>query len=285
MISPRTLLAAGQLLLLAVAAFLSANVVNVWIAARFQPHPAPAKSPLRAPEMPEAKRPLAYYAPITDRDIFNPPRPTQPGAQAPAGRLDVKLLGTAPSVGMDSYAIIADDESKPQMLYRVGDSVRGRVLSRVAWDHVVVSGPQGEEVLKIVDATRKPSATTPAQAPASAPAVDGGIEKRSDTDFVIDRSEVDKAMENLNELFTQIRAVPHFQDGKASGFRLFAIRQQSVFEKIGLKNGDIVTRINGNDLTDPARAMSLIQELRGEGRISVDVMRNRQPTSLSYEIR
>ena len=92
-------------------------------------------------------------------------------------------------------------------------------------------------------------------------------------------------MENMNQLFTQIRAVPHFQDGKASGFRLFAIKQDSVFEKIGLKNGDIVTRINGNELTDPARAMSLLQDLRNEGRITVDVNRNRQLTTLNYEIR
>jgi len=58
-----------------------------------------------------------------------------------------------------------------------------------------------------------------------------------------------------------------------------------MFEKIGLKNGDIVTRINGNELSDPARAMSLLQDLRNEGRITVDVNRNRQSTTLNYEIR
>ncbi|MGH7822614.1 MAG: type II secretion system protein GspC, partial [Candidatus Binatia bacterium] len=111
------------------------------------------------------------------------------------------------------------------------------------------------------------------------------IEKRSDTEFVVDRGEVDKQMENLNQLFTQIRAVPHFQDGKASGFRLFAIRRNSIFEKIGLKNGDIVSSINGNQLSDPARAMELLQQLKDEGRVSVEVTRNRQPTTLNYEIR
>jgi general secretion pathway protein C len=133
--------------------------------------------------------------------------------------------------------------------------------------------------LKIVEPNAKPGTAAPAVVSNT------GIEKHGENEFVIERPEVDKAMENLNQLFTQIRAVPHFQDGKASGFRLFAIRQDSLFEKIGLKNGDIISRINGNELTDPARAMSLIQELRGEGRITVDVNRNRQPTTLSYEIR
>jgi len=277
MISPRTLLATGQLVLLAVAAFLSASTVNAWIAGRFRVHPTLSDAPAPVAAAPATKHPLAYYAPITDRDVFNPPRAAQPAGEAPSA-LNAKLLGTAPGAGMDSFAIIADEDAKTQKLYRVGDTLQGRTLARVEWSRVVLKSAQGEEVLQIVEPTGRPGAAPP-------PAAAGGIEKRTDTDFVIDRTEVDKAMENMNQLFTQVRAVPHFQDGKAAGFRLFAIHQDSVFEKIGLKNGDIVSRINGNDLTDPARAMSLIQELRSEGKISVELTRNRQPTTMTYEIR
>jgi len=182
---------------------------------------------------------------------------------------------------MDSFAIIEDDAQKTQELYRIGDTLQGRTLAKVEWDRVILKGPRGDETLQLVE----PSGKGASPAPAATASSSGGIEKRSDTDFVIDRAEVDKQMENMNQLFTQVRAVPHFQDGKAAGFRLFAIRQDSVFEKIGLKNGDVITRINGNDLSDPARAMSLIQELRNEGHITVDVTRNRQPSTLSYEIR
>ena len=69
-------------------------------------------------------------------------------------------------------------------------------------------------------------------------------------------------MENMSQLFTQIRAVPHFEGGQSIGFRLFAIRRGSLFDKIGLKNGDIITSINGTEMTDPGRAMGLMQELR-----------------------
>jgi general secretion pathway protein C len=279
MISPRTLLASGQVVLLAIAALLSASTINAWIAGRYRARPSIFAAPPPADVAPAAKRPLAYYSLITERDIFNPPRAAEPDAPAPVSDLKARLLGTAPSAGMDSYAIIEDDAKKAQQLYRIGDTLQGRTLARVEWDRVMLKGPRGEETLTIVEPSGKASAPAPASGGAS------GIQQRGDTDFVVDRSEVDKQMENLNQLFTQIRAVPHFQDGKAAGFRLFAIRQDSIFEKLGLKNGDVVTRINGNDLSDPARAMSLIQELRNEGRITVDVMRNRQPSTLSYEIR
>jgi general secretion pathway protein C len=279
MISPRTLLTTGQLVLLGVAAFLSAGTVNAWVAGRFRPHfTRSASAP--ADVAPVTKHPATYYQQITAKDIFNPPRAEPSEPQPQVAELKAKLLGTAPGAGMDSFAIIEDDANKTQQLYRIGDQLQNRTLARVEWDHVVLKSGQGEEILKIVEPTGKPGAVTPAVATGT-----GSIQQRSDTDFVIDRSEVDKSMENLNQLFTQIRAVPHFQDGKAAGFRLFAIKQDSVFEKIGLKNGDIITKINGNELTDPARAMSLIQELKNEGRISVDVNRNRQPTTLNYEIR
>jgi len=280
MISPRTLLTTGQLVLLGVAAFLSASTVNALVAGRFRSHPTVSVNTPAAQAAPTTKHPLAYYQPITTKDVFNPPR-AEPEPQAQVSQLQAKLLGTAPGAGMDSFAIIEDDATKTQELYRIGDKLQNRTLARVEWDRVMLKSGQGEEILEIV----KPSGKAGAPAPAAASSGAGGIEKRSDTEFSIDRAEVDKSMENMNQLFTQVRAVPHFQDGKAAGFRLFAIKQDSVFEKIGLKNGDIITRINGNELTDPARAMSLIQELRNEGRITVDVNRNRQPTTLSYEIR
>ncbi len=280
MISLRTLLTTSQLGLLAVAALLSASTVNAWVAGRLRDPPSLRISAPTQDAAPIARRPLAYYQSITTKDFFNPPRAAEPESQTQVSELKAKLLGTAPGAGMSSFAVIEADADKLQQLYRVGDKLQNRTLTSVEWDRVTLRGERGEEVLRIVE----PSGL-PGQAPAPLGPSVGGVQQRSETDFVIDRSEIDRAMENLNQLFTQMRAVPHFQDGKAAGFRLFAIKQDSVFEKLGLKNGDVISRINGNELTDPARAMSLIQELRAEGRITVDVNRNRQPSTLTYEIR
>jgi general secretion pathway protein C len=92
-------------------------------------------------------------------------------------------------------------------------------------------------------------------------------------------------MENLSDLFTQLRAVPNAENGKTNGFRVFAIKRGSLFQKIGLENNDVVQRVNGIELNDPARAMALFQELQGQARLSVDIVRGGDPRTLSYEIR
>ncbi len=280
MIAPRTLLLAGQLVLLALVALFSATTVNGFVAGALRTPPTLDLSSAPEADLRPVKRSLSSYAAITQRDIFNPPKAAEPEAAPQASPLNARLLGTAPGEGVESFAILEDGSNKTQQLYRVGDRLQNRTLAAVEWDRVILRNGSRDEVLKIVEPTGKA-----APASASAPAGEGGIQTRGENTFQIDRGEVDRAMENMNQLFTQVRAVPHFQDGKAAGFRLFAIRQDSIFEKIGLKNGDVISKINGNELTDPARAMGLIQELRSEGHISVELMRNRQPTTLSYDIR
>ncbi len=280
MIAPRTLLLAGQLVLLALVALFSATAVNGFVAGALRTPPTLDLSPAPEAESRPVERSLSSYAAITQRDIFNPPKAVEPEAVPQASPLNARLLGTAPGEGIDSFAILEDGANKIQQLYRVGDRFQNRTLASVEWDRVLLRNGSRDEVLKIVEPTGKA-----APASAAAPAGEGGIQARGENSFQIDRGEVDRAMENMNQLFTQVRAVPHFQDGKAAGFRLFAIRQDSIFEKIGLKNGDVISKINGNELTDPARAMGLLQELRSEGHVSVELMRNRQPTTLSYDIR
>jgi general secretion pathway protein C len=65
---------------------------------------------------------------------------------------------------------------------------------------------------------------------------------------------------------------------------LFSIKPQSLVDRIGLKNGDVVQRINGVEISDPSPACGLLQKLHGYAQVRVDVMRNHQPVTLSYDI-
>lgn len=112
-----------------------------------------------------------------------------------------------------------------------------------------------------------------------------GIRKTGDGTYEIDREDFDKALANLSKIATQARAVPAYENGKPVGFRIFNIKSGSVFEKIGLKNGDIINRINGYDLSDPNKALELYPKLKTASQFSLDYKSNGASKSSEYTIR
>ncbi len=55
-----------------------------------------------------------------------------------------------------------------------------------------------------------------------------GIKKLDDRHFQIERSTVNNALGNLNDLAMQARIVPSFKNGQANGFKLFSIKPGTV---------------------------------------------------------
>ena len=107
--------------------------------------------------------------------------------------------------------------------------------------------------------------------------------QRNGNAFQIPRAEVDKALANLSRLYTDIRAVPYFKDGKANGFKLLNVKQGSLFEKLGLRRGDILKAINGNVL-DIATGMQLFNNLKNETHFTMDVERRGSEQTFNYDI-
>lgn len=290
---PTRYLVLVHLLLLGLAAYWGASTITTAIAVRLTPLP---KVDLAPPPPPIAAPPAAaeqHYAIIRTRDLFNSAQPEAPKATPipEPTQLKLKLLGVAVfHDSRPSWAAIEDQTSHKSEMYKDGAEVPGGAkIVRIEWDRVTLNRNGKEEYLDLEapsggPAPRSAIAGSGRSAPA-AQAPGGGVEQVTENEYNIDRSEVDSALENMNQLFTQIRAVPHFEGGQSIGFRVFAIRQGSLFEKIGLKNGDIIRNINNVELTDPARAMSLFQELRNERSISLEITRNKEPRTISYQLR
>ena len=257
----RPALIALNLVLLAMIAFFAARITSTIIATRLA-GPAP-RPPVAAPlaTAPAAIESESAYALIAERDVFNAVKRegTERDASSPEtlkrSDLNLKLWGTAlahdPAL---SFAIIEDQAARRQNLYRVGDEIlEVATLTRVEWDRIILTRDGEEEVLEISSA-RASGPAAAAGAPAAAAASGERIRKTSDNKFLIDRRELESTVANINQVFTQARAVPYFEDGKTVGFRVFAIKPGSVFEKIGLQNGDVIQRVNGVELTDPTKA-------------------------------
>ncbi|MDH5360125.1 MAG: type II secretion system protein GspC [Gammaproteobacteria bacterium] len=89
-----------------------------------------------------------------------------------------------------------------------------------------------------------------------------------------------KLLSAPNELAGLIRQRPVKRNGKISGYRLFPGRDRELFNRLGLKPGDIITSVNDLPLTDPASAMALYGQLPTMGQLNIKLERGGQPMDL-----
>jgi len=239
-----------------------------------------------------ATRPIADYYAMTRRNLFAAVPASEPGASALPGATSssLRLVGTGRH-GVERFAIVEDLSAKRQEVVRVGDPLGGGKVATIGWRRLVIERGTGNEVLTVAPDQASPSADASAARSAAAATTttattsDEQIRKIGEDRYLVAQAEVDHSLENLSELFTQLRAVPNVESGQTNGFKVFAIRRGSLFQKIGLENNDVIQRVNGVELNDPTRAMSLFQELQGQTRLTVDVVRGGQARTLTYEIR
>lgn len=92
-------------------------------------------------------------------------------------------------------------------------------------------------------------------------------------------------MSDLPKLLSQARAVPNMTNGAVNGYRLDYIAPASFYEKIGVQAGDVLQRVNGVDIRDPSTMLSLLQQLKNEQIVKLDVVRNNQRSTITYELR
>lgn len=110
------------------------------------------------------------------------------------------------------------------------------------------------------------------------------IKKTGDNTYDIEQEGVNKALGDLSSLATQARIVPAFEGGEAVGFKLFSIRPGSLYSKIGVQNGDVISRINGYEMNSPDKALEIYSKLKDAKEISIDLKRRGKPLSMQYNI-
>lgn len=195
-------------------------------------------------------------------------------AAKPVPQTQLTLIGTFIAGDVhESYAIIEDQKKKVQEDFAKNELIFGEArLVAIFPDKVEIERNGNREFLRL-DETADASGSG---------AGEGGLPV---DEFVVNEGELETALQNLPLLLTQARAVPYFKGGQSIGLRLFAIKTGSLYEKVGLKNGDILKAINSNSLSDITQAAKLFEMLKQEKSISVSVERNREDRVFRYQIK
>lgn len=89
---------------------------------------------------------------------------------------------------------------------------------------------------------------------------------------------------DFTKVLQDAKATPNMVDGELKGFTLTRIRKDSIYEKAGFQNDDVVTEVNGVPLTDTAQSIRLLQSLRNESEIEIRILRGGSPQTFTLKV-
>ena len=166
------------------------------------------------------------------------------------------------------YAIVEEKGKGKQKLYRLGDMIGSAKLVRITRNTVVLKGAEKEFIMKIKEVAEGSGPGRFGQGPGS------GI--------AISRQEVTQSLGDLKSIMSQAVVRPFFAGGVQQGFVVSNIVPGSLYQKLGLQNGDVVIDVNSKKLESADDILQLVNVMQAGGSVSVNLLRNGQNETINY---
>ncbi len=116
-------------------------------------------------------------------------------------------------------------------------------------------------------------------------ALDRGIKRTGERAYEIQRGTLESVLNNPSLLLRSACIVLEIRHGKTVGFRLDVVKPGGPFARLGMQSGDVISSINGLDISSPERAREIYAELKSAIHVALGIERNGQRITTGYDIR
>ncbi len=271
-------------------AYLSASMINV-LFHESTIRTASGGSGMQASEL----TPAVSTEKILERNVFGLKKgEAADAAAAEAGGDDggsiksYQLIGTV--TGESRMALFKKD--KDLIVLAEGASLDSTYrLEKVSFDSVTLASDGKRLVLRFPERKRTKGSLFPVHAATARTETPVVVPESSDARgegpsdrIVIKRKEALSLARNLNKLLTTVRIAPFYRENEFVGYQLSMLKKDSFLYKLGLRRGDILKRINGEDVSSPQKAMELLSKIEDITAVNIDLMRRGEKRSLFIEI-
>jgi general secretion pathway protein C len=310
-LTTHNLLGALNLVLVVLCAYVAARVVhNIRRSDPGQINPPIARPVFQSMQPP---RSFAYYQPILDRNLF---KSNLEDKKADEGEvpdvveespLQAKLIATVVTRDESkSSATIEDQTNQKREIYHLKETVMNEAqVVKIERERVIVLRNGKHESLSLYEPVA-PGATpgSPGARSAANPynqigqamqpgitAPQGGLrglqpQVRTMPGVGAQRPRVAElnAVTKFNSQNSDFRVMPHFQQGRIDGFRVFSLSTSSKWAQAGLRNGDVVRSVNDMPLSSVQQFYEAIQRTKdaGAGDIRVEIQRGTNRQVITY---
>jgi general secretion pathway protein C len=211
---------------------------------------------------------------LTRTQLFGPAAPAKSAAAeaslAPTN-LNITLTGVAVRPAGGCALVIV--QGQPESAFCTGEELTPGVrLDAVERDRIVILRNGAREAVPFKDVDKTASLIVSPPPPIVQPGATGGQ--------VVDRRQLQQQL-GRPEFLSQALIVPN-PDG---GFLVRQIQPGSLYEKLGLRPGDVIRNVNGQALTSMDDVMRLYQQFGSAQRVLVEVQRQGRNETLYYDMR
>jgi general secretion pathway protein C len=254
--------------------------------------PAPVTEAKAPPAAAAVREPAEAYRVIPERNLFG--TTNKAVAEKQAGQVqqqDIALLidlrGTVAGDSKYGFAIVEEKGTRKQRLVKAGDVIAGAKVVRVKRNAMDILVEDQERTLKIAETREAPILPQPVAGvsvppassvpPPSGPVPSGAV--------VINRSEIGAGFQDMGSMLRQAQVRPYFNAGVPDGFMVSSIQAGSLYQKMGIVDGDIIQGVNNRPIRTADDMMELYNVMKSGPGMALSIKRRGNPETLNYQFR
>ena len=234
----------------------------------------------------EAKAPKAlYYRVKLGPNDAAAPTVTKRPTQSAGNIKDIRLLAI---YNASDVTVVTVEHKRKTTVLAKGESINGFVLEGAGSNFATFSKGGKEYQVNLIVSSKRGQGSIKRAKPAAAPVssakkVEGEIVDAGDHK-IIDRSLVDHYARDMGDLEKNIGVKEIKEGDKLKGFSISFIKRGSLFEQLGVKRGDVIKMINGQEINSYQAAMNFYKELSNINNLTLVIQRGKEEMELEYEV-
>jgi general secretion pathway protein C len=219
---------------------------------------------------------LQDYGIITERNLFLSTLKAVSDKQSEGGLLDsdqkitdFDLKGTVACNSSFGFIFIEERDTHKQKLYRLGDNIGSAKLIKITRNTATLMSGGREITLKV-------KATIEGQLLPNSP------NRATPRSMTLSKKAVNENLSDLKSIMSQAVVRPYLNKGVQEGLIVSNIVPNSLYEKMGLQNGDIIVDVNDKPIQRADNLLQTVNLMQSGGSITVNVKRNGKIETINY---
>jgi len=202
----------------------------------------------------------------------------------------IKLLAIYNS--QDRVVVTVSKKDKTSVLVR-GDKIDGYVLDAATAQEAIFLRDGKSYRIRLIEPAGNSKGKSSVRYVSDKPtkltmsenqAVSKGEVIEADGLTIVDRTLLDHYSKNMNDIWKNI-GIKEIKEGKKiKGFKVNFVKRGSDFSKLGLRRGDVIRSINGQELNSYNAAFEIYKNIDTMDGLTLKIMRGKEEMELEYEI-